>query len=104
MAICRTFPSGLSGYISKAFRSLKILPHKYLTQVHKKQLLTSSPVSGTFPRCGIHTNTIEAVQAIEKVKARVGSMDLVLTGHDPAAMQKYPRAAEGVYLIEGGLP
>jgi len=54
--------------------------------------------------CGIHTDTIEAVQALEKVKARAGSMGLVLTGHDPAAMQKFPRAAEGVYLIEGELP
>ena len=54
--------------------------------------------------CGIHTNTIEAVQALKKVKARAGSMDLILTGHDPEAMQKYPRVADGVYLIEGELP
>ena len=54
--------------------------------------------------CGIHTSAIEAVQALEKIKARAGSMDLVLTGHDPQAMQKYSRVVEGVYLIEGKLP
>lgn len=54
--------------------------------------------------CGIHTSTIEAVQAFEKIKARAGSTGLILTGHDPEAMQKYPRVAEGVYLIEGVLP
>jgi len=54
--------------------------------------------------CGIHTSPIEAVQALEKIKARAGSMDLILTGHDPEAMQKYPRVAEGVFMIEGELP
>jgi glyoxylase-like metal-dependent hydrolase (beta-lactamase superfamily II) len=54
--------------------------------------------------CGIHTSAIEAVQALERIKSRAGSMDLILTGHDPQAMQKYPRVVEGVYLIEGGLP
>ena len=54
--------------------------------------------------CGIHTSTIEAVQALKKVKARAGSMDLIITGHDPEAMQKYPRAADAVYFIEGELP
>ena len=54
--------------------------------------------------CGIHTSTIEAVQALEKIKSRAGSMDRILTGHDPEAMQKYPQVADGVYLIEGKLP
>ena len=53
---------------------------------------------------GIHTSAIEAVQALEKIKARAGSMDPILTGHDPQAMQKYPKVAEGVYLIDGEMP
>jgi len=54
--------------------------------------------------CGIHTSVIEAVQAQEKIKSRAGSLESILTGHDPEAMQKYPRVADGVYLIEGELP
>lgn len=51
--------------------------------------------------CGIHTNALEAVQALEKIKARATSMDLIMTGHDPEAIQKFPRVAEGVYLVAG---
>jgi len=51
--------------------------------------------------CGIHTNTLEAVQALEKIRAKASSPDLVFTGHDPEAMEKFPRVAEGVYVAAG---
>ncbi len=51
--------------------------------------------------CGIHTSAIEAVEALEKVRAKAGSPDLIITGHDPAAQQKFSKVADGVFLAAG---
>lgn len=51
--------------------------------------------------CGIHTCAIEAALALEKVRAKAGSIDRVITGHDPAAMEKFAKVAEGVFLAAG---
>ena len=51
--------------------------------------------------CGIHTSAIEAVEALEKIREKAGSLDLILTGHDPEAMQKFRKLDEGVFRVAG---
>jgi glyoxylase-like metal-dependent hydrolase (beta-lactamase superfamily II) len=52
--------------------------------------------------CGIHTSTLEAVMALEKIRGKTGSMDLIIPGHDPAVSLKFPQVAEGVFLVTPG--
>ena len=49
--------------------------------------------------CGIHTNAVEALIAAEKIKKITKFTDRVFPGHEPLLTEKYPRFAEGVYLL-----
>lgn len=48
---------------------------------------------------GIHTDAVQAVQAMNRIRARLASLDHLIPGHDPSIQEKYPRVAENVFLI-----
>jgi glyoxylase-like metal-dependent hydrolase (beta-lactamase superfamily II) len=49
--------------------------------------------------CGIHTDVVEALCAIEKIERKATSKDTILPGHTDSLMKKYPRFCEGVCLV-----
>jgi len=49
--------------------------------------------------CGIHTDPVEALSAIEKIEKRAGSKDRIFPGHDHTLIEKYPQYAEGIFLL-----
>jgi len=48
---------------------------------------------------GIHTNAVEAVLAMNTIRARISSLDALIPGHDPFVQEKYPRIADNVFLV-----